>query len=58
MTKGTVKKRFAKKIATVMMAAAMVAGGSFGMTAMNGASTVYAADCGYRGYHTSNMTTK
>lgn len=58
MTKGTVKKRFAKKIATVMMAAAMVAGGSFGMTAMNGASTVYAADSGYRGYHTSNTTTK
>ena len=52
------KKRFAKKIATVMMAAAMVAGGSFGMTAMNGASTVYAADSGYRGYHTSNTTTK
>lgn len=58
MTKGTVKKRFAKKIATVMMAAAMVAGGSFEMTAMNGASTVYAADSGYRGYHTSNTTTK
>lgn len=58
MTKGTVKKRFAKKIATVMMAAAMVAGGSFGMTVMNGASTVYAADSGYRGYHTSNTTTK
>ena len=59
MTKGTVKKRFAKKIATVMMAAAMVVSGGFGVApAADHSVSVYATDNAYRGYHVTSTKTE
>mgnify|MGYP000214203818 CR=1 FL=1 len=50
--KGQFKKKFVKKIATIMMAAAMVVSGGFGVApAADHSVSVYAADNAYRGYH-------
>ena len=54
--KGQFKKKFVQKIATIMMAAAMVVSGGFGVApAADHSVSVYATDNAYRGYHvTSN----
>ncbi len=60
MTKGKrqLKRKFVKKVATVMMAAAMVISGGFGITpTMNDPVSVCAADNAYRGYHVTSTKT-
>ena len=50
--KGQFKKKFVKKIATIMMAAAMVVSGGFGVApAADHSVSVYATDNAYEGYN-------
>ena len=57
--KGQFKKKFVKKIATIMMAAAMVVSGGFGVApAADHSVSVYATDNAYRGYHVTSTKTK
>ena len=57
--KGQFKKKFVKKIATIMMAAAMVVSGGFGVApAADHSVSVYATDNAYRGYHVTSTKTE
>lgn len=57
--KGQFKRRFVKKVATIMMAAAMVVSGGFGVApTVNDSVSVYAADNAYRGYHVTSTKTE
>ena len=57
--KGQFKKKFVKKIATIMMVAAMVVSGGFGVApAADHSVSVYATDNAYRGYHVTSTKTK
>lgn len=59
MRKNEIKRRTMKKIATMMMAAAMVVSGGFGITpTTNHETAVYAADNAYRGYQSTSTTTQ
>ena len=60
MKKNKIEKRTRKKIAAILMAAAMGVSGSFGAvpTIGSGMTTVHASDTGYRGYHVSSTTTE
>ena len=57
--KGQFKKKFVKKIATIMMAVAMVVSGGFGVApAADHSVSVYATDNAYRGYHVTSTKTE
>lgn len=57
--KGQFKKKFVQKIATIMMAAAMVVSGGFGVApAADHSVSVYATDNAYRGYHVTSTKTE
>lgn len=57
--KGQFKKKFVKKIATIMMAVAMVVSGGFGVApAADHSVSVYATDNAYRGYHVTSRRRK
>lgn len=57
--KGQFKKKFVQKIATIMMAVAMVVSGGFGVApAADHSVSVYATDNAYRGYHVTSTKTE